>query len=84
MTPEHVITATGTTGANLTVFQSLIHAGDHVICLYPTYSQLLRIPKAVLYEVSHWKLDPNKNWELDLDELRQIIRPLTKLIILII
>ncbi|KIX06403.1 uncharacterized protein Z518_04379 [Rhinocladiella mackenziei CBS 650.93] len=80
--PEHVITAIGTTGANLTVFQSFLHPGDHVVCAYPIYSQLLEFPRVLKCEVSLWKLDPENQWKLDLEELRRLIRPSTKMIIL--
>lgn len=79
---KHVITATGTTGANQTVFQTLIRAGDHVVCQYPIYPQLRDLPKAFPCEVSLWKLDPENGWKGDLEQLRQLIRPNTKMIIL--
>ena len=79
--PEHVITGAGTTGVNCTAFLSLLQAGDHVICQYPTYPQLLALPKSMC-ELSHWKLDPGKGWAGDLEELRALIRPSTKMIIL--
>ncbi|OQV01251.1 hypothetical protein CLAIMM_06639 [Cladophialophora immunda] len=80
--PENVITATGTTGANLTVFQSLLQAGDHAICQYPTYPQLLGLPESFPCDLSYWRLDPDKGWQPSVDELRKLIQPSTKMIIL--
>lgn len=80
--PDHVITATGTTGANLTVFQSFLHSGDHVICLYPTYPQLLGLPRGFTCEVARWNQDPDNDWKLDMEELRKMVKPTTKMIIL--
>ncbi|KAJ9608864.1 hypothetical protein H2200_006635 [Cladophialophora chaetospira] len=80
--PEHVVTTTGTTGANLTVFLSLLQVGDHVISVYPTYPQLLGLPKRLGCELSHWKLDPANGWRPDVEELRKLIKPATKMIIL--
>lgn len=80
--PEHIMTAMGTTGANMTVLQSLLHPGDHVICSYPTYGQLSGGPQGIPCEVSPWRLDPNNQWKLDLEELRTLIRPSTKMLIL--
>lgn len=79
---EHVITATGATGANSTVFHSLVQAGDHVICSYPIYGQLLQFPKALGCEISLWRLDQNNGWALDIEELRKLFKPSTKLLIL--
>ncbi|OAP56376.1 hypothetical protein AYL99_09555 [Fonsecaea erecta] len=80
--PEHVITATGTTGANLTVLQSLLQAGDHAICQYPTYPQLLGLPESFPCDLSYWRLDPDNGWQPSIAELRKLINPSTKMIIL--
>jgi aspartate/methionine/tyrosine aminotransferase len=80
--PEHVVTTTGTTGANMTVLLSLVQVGDHVISVYPVYPQLLGLPKRLGCELSLWKLDPSKGWRADVEELRKLIKPSTKLIIL--
>ena len=80
--PEHVVTATGATGANLTVFHSILSANDHVICQYPTYPQLVGLPESFPCELSYWRLDPENGWSLDREELRRLIKPSTKMIIL--
>ena len=79
--PEHVVTTTATTGANLTVFHSLLQAGDHVICQYPTYPQLYGLPKSFQCELSYWRLDPKNGWRPDLEGLRKLIKPETKMLI---
>ncbi|KEF58094.1 uncharacterized protein A1O9_06017 [Exophiala aquamarina CBS 119918] len=79
--PENVITATGTTGANLIVLYSLLRPDDHVICAYPIYNQLLNLPQAQGCEVSLWRLKQDNDWSLDLKELESLIRPNTKLLI---
>lgn len=71
---DDVVIANATTGANLLVMQSLIQRGDHVICLYPVYGQLVQYPAAMGAEVSHWRLREEKNWELDIEELKSLIR----------
>jgi aspartate/methionine/tyrosine aminotransferase len=81
ITEENVITATGTTGANLNVLYSLLRADDHVICSYPIYNQLLNLPQAQGCEVSLWRLNKDDNWSLDIKELESLIRPNTKLLI---
>ncbi|KIV80850.1 hypothetical protein PV11_08326 [Exophiala sideris] len=80
--PEHIITAIGTTGANLTVFQALLSVGDHVICAYPTYGQLPGLPKGFPCKISRWELDANNGWRLDVEELRKLIRRDTKMLVL--
>ena len=72
-------------GAGLTVdlvLYTLVQPGDHVICHYPTYEQLYRVPESLGAEVSLWKTDPSKKWQLDIEELKEFLRPETRLIVL--
>lgn len=81
--PDSFLTAPGTTSANLIVFQSFLRPGDHVICTYPTYTQLSSLSKSIGCEVSPWRLDPNNEWRLDIAELRALIRPSTTKMIML-
>jgi aspartate/methionine/tyrosine aminotransferase len=80
--PEHIITATATTGSNLTALLSLLQPGDHVIIQYPTYPQLASLPKGIGCDISLWKLDPDKGWCFDIHLLTSLITPKTRMIIL--
>ena len=83
VTKEQVILAHGTTGANALVLQSLLRPGDHVISLYPSYPQLLSMPRAITgIEVSLWMLDLSRQAEADVQGLEDLIRPETKMIAL--
>lgn len=82
ITHGNVITATGTTGANLNVLYSLLHAEDHVICAYPIYTQLLSLPRAQGCEVSLWRLNKDDKWSLSIKDLEGLIKPNTKLLII--
>ncbi|HFI0166090.1 aminotransferase [Streptococcus suis] len=78
--PEQILQTNGATGANLLVLYSLIEPGDHVISLYPTYQQLYDIPKSLGAEVDLWQIEEEHGWLPDLEKLRQLIRPNTKMI----
>ncbi|HFH9947254.1 TPA: aminotransferase, partial [Streptococcus suis] len=80
VSPEQILQTNGATGANLLVLYSLIEPGDHVISLYPTYQQLYDIPKSLGAEVDLWQIEEEKGWLPDLEKLRQLIRPNTKMI----
>lgn len=82
MSKEDIIVTPGAIAANFLVFYSLISAGDHVICHYPTYQQLYQVPASLGAEVSLWKADPVKKWQLNVEELRGMIKPNTKMIVL--
>ncbi|HEL1806192.1 TPA: aminotransferase [Streptococcus suis] len=78
--PEQILQTNGATEANLLVLYSLIEPGDHVISLYPTYQQLYDIPKSLGAEVDLWQIEEENGWLPDLEKLRQLIRPNTKMI----
>lgn len=78
--PENILQTNGATGANMLVLYALVEAGDHVISLYPSYQQLYDIPRSLGAKVDFWQIREELNWLPDLDELRQLIKPSTKMI----
>lgn len=79
---DNVLVAAGAIQANFLALYTLIGHGDHVICHYPTYQQLYSVPASLGAEVSLWKSKEADGWRLDLEELKGMIRPNTKLIII--
>ncbi|KAK0636063.1 pyridoxal phosphate-dependent transferase [Bombardia bombarda] len=83
LTADNVIITPGSILANYLALAILAGPGDHVICQYPTFTQLWAIPKFQGVEVSLWKLKPGDNgWEASLDELKGLVRENTKAIII--
>ncbi|TWT10484.1 aminotransferase [Streptococcus sp. sy004] len=78
--PSQVLQTNGATGANHLALYALIEPEDHVISLYPTYQQLYDIPKSLGADVSFWHIREEQDWLPSLAELRQLIRPKTKMI----
>lgn len=79
---DNVLITAGAIQANFLLLYSLVGPGDHVICHYPTYQQLYSVPESLGAEVSLWKSKEKEGWKLDIDELKGLIRPNTKLIII--
>ncbi|OJJ97179.1 hypothetical protein ASPACDRAFT_46033 [Aspergillus aculeatus ATCC 16872] len=82
ITAEQVLVTTGAIHANFLALYTQVGPGDHVICHYPTYQQLYSVPESLGAEVSLWRSSAENGWALDLQELRGLIRPNTKVIIL--
>jgi aspartate/methionine/tyrosine aminotransferase len=80
--PDHILITPGAIQANFLALYSLVNPGDHVICQYPTYQQLYSVPKSFGAEVSLWRSDPARDWSLDLEALKSMIKSNTKLIII--
>lgn len=78
--PEHVITTHGAAGANHHVFYSITSPGDKIISIMPTYQQLYSIPEAYGAKVEMLHLTHENNYLPDMDELRKLATPDTKMI----
>ncbi|MBO9477273.1 aminotransferase [Shimia sp. R11_0] len=77
---ENVLTTHGTIGANSLVHQTLVARGDHVISVIPTYQQHYSIPESIGADIELLHLRPEQAFLPDLDKLRSMVRPDTKLI----
>ena len=78
--PEEIVTTHGAAGANHHVFYSLVEPGDRVISVMPSYQQLTSIPEAYRADVQILKLRRENGYLPDLEELRRLAVPGTKLI----
>lgn len=78
---ENILITPGAIHANFLLLYTLIHPGDHVVCHYPTYQQLYSVPESLGAEVSLWKTRREDDWKLDLEELKRLVKPNTKMII---
>ncbi|MEX3317047.1 aminotransferase [Sulfitobacter sp. PS-8MA] len=79
-TADNVLTTHGTIGANALVHQTLVSRGDHVIAVVPTYQQHYSIPASLEAEVELLHLRPEDGFLPDLEALRAMLRPETRLI----
>ncbi len=79
---ENVIVTHGTIGANMLVHKTLVSAGDRVIPVIPTYQQHYSIPASIGADIQHLKLREENGFLPDLDELRALALPGTRLIAL--
>lgn len=80
--PENVIVTHGTIGANMLVHRALVARGDRVVAVVPTYQQHYSIPDSIGAEVEKLRLREENGFLPDLDELRRMVTPDTKLIAL--
>ena len=77
---SNIMVTHGTIGANALIYQALVHAGDHVISVLPTYQQHYSIPESQGAKVSILPLREENQFLPDLDALRAMPTPDTKLI----
>jgi aspartate/methionine/tyrosine aminotransferase len=77
---DNILTTHGTIGANALVHQALVSRGDRVISVIPTYQQHYSIPEAIGADVVHLHLKAEHQFLPDLDALKIMATPGTKLI----
>ena len=77
---DEVVLTHGAAGANHHVFCSLISAGDRVVSIMPTYQQLYSIPEAIGADVAIMHLKQENDYLPDLNELKSLVTPETKMI----
>ena len=78
--PGEVVLTHGAAGANHHVFCSLISPGERVVSIMPTYQQLYSIPASIGADVAIMHLKQENSYLPDLDELKALVTPETKMI----
>ena len=77
---ENIVPTHGASGANHHVFYSLISPGNRVVSIMPTYQQLYSIPESYGADVQILHLSKENNYLPDLEKLRRLVTPKTKMI----
>lgn len=79
--PEHILVHTGAEEALFLFMHAALQAGDHVIVHAPCYQSLTEVARGIHCAVSPWRARAENQWALDVDELRALIRPNTRVIV---
>jgi aspartate/methionine/tyrosine aminotransferase len=77
---EHVLTFAGAEEAMFWALQELVGPGDHAVVTVPNYQSMESLTLATGAEVDGLLLRPEDGWALDLEALRQLLRPETRLV----
>ena len=80
--PDDVITTNGAIGANFLALFALVEPRDSVVCVRPTYQQLLSVPEALGAQVRLLSLREEDGYLPDVNELRGLVDDSTRLIVL--
>lgn len=80
-TLDHVLVTNGSSEANYLLMWRLIEPGDEVIFMMPNYMQMWGLVRGFGAALKPLWLRENLGWAPDLDELRKLVTPKTKLII---
>lgn len=78
---ENILLHTGAQEPIFNLLNSCLTKDDHVIVHFPCYQSLYAIPRAIGCETSLWHARFENGFRLDLAELKGLLRPNTKLVI---
>jgi aspartate/methionine/tyrosine aminotransferase len=80
--PDHIHVTNGGSEANFCATWSLLEPGDDVVMMAPNYMQTWGLARAFAGTVREWPLRERAGrWRPDTDELRALLTPRTKLLI---
>jgi aspartate/methionine/tyrosine aminotransferase len=80
--PDEILITTGAIEANFLLFNELLSPGDRVVIVNPAYQQLHSIAKAIGCDVALWTLRDDGGFRFDLDDLRALATPGTRMIVI--
>ncbi len=81
-TVENITVTHGTIAANMLIHKTLAGRGDRVVSIVPTYQQHYAIPSSIGADVHKLVLEEANAFLPDMDDLRRLVVPGTKLITL--
>ena len=79
---ENALITHGAIGANALLYQTLVEPGDHVISVAPAYQQHHSIPESLGAKVDVLRLREQNVFLPDLDELKAMTTPSTRMIVI--
>ena len=79
--PEEILVHAGAEEAIFLFMQAVLTQGDHVIVHAPCYQSLIEVAKGIGCDVSPWIAREENNWALDLNDIKKLLRPNTKVIV---
>lgn len=82
VTPEQVVPAEGTSGANFLAFAALLEPGDEVLVEQPTYEPLLAALSFLGARVRRFARRFEDGYRLDLDDLRRQMSDRVRLVVI--
>jgi aspartate/methionine/tyrosine aminotransferase len=80
--PQEVVTAGGTSGANFLALATLVEPGDVVLVEMPTYEPILAVLKFLGAEVRRFSRRHENGYHLDLRELRLLLADKVRVVVL--
>ena len=82
VSPECVVTADGTSMANMLAMAALIEPGEEVLVERPTYEPLLAVASFLGTEIKRFDRNPDEGFRIDVDRIAAALSERTRLVVL--
>jgi len=82
MQPQEILVHSGAEEAILLFMQAALKENDHIIVHTPHYQSLSEAAKGMGCVVTPWLAREENNWRLDVNELRRLMQPTTRAIVI--
>jgi len=80
--PDQVVVHSGAEEAIFLFMHAVMKPGDHVIVQAPCYQSLAEVARSLGARVAFWRSGPGDEWRFDPGDLRRLIRPDTRLLVI--
>ena len=77
---DDVVVTVGACMALFLVYSTLLKPGDHVVVMHTNYPANVEIPKSLGCDVQLYRLEFDKGFQMDVDQLISMLRPDTRLV----
>jgi aspartate/methionine/tyrosine aminotransferase len=78
---DQILVHTGAEEAIFLFMHAALEPGDHVIVHAPFYQSLAEVPSSLRCQVTRWRARSENGWAPDVDELAQLVRPTTRVLV---
>jgi aspartate/methionine/tyrosine aminotransferase len=81
LSPENILVHAGAEEAIYNFVNVAVESGDHVVVHSPYYQSLGTVARGIGAKLTEWKGDPNRQWELDMQFLRDKVTARTTVVV---
>jgi alanine-synthesizing transaminase len=83
VSPDRVLITTGSSEGIDLALNAMVNPGEEVLVPMPTYPMYTAVLAKIGAEPRYYRTDPNRDWLPDLDHLRSLVTPRTRVLVVI-
>lgn len=80
--PNEVVVFNGASEGIVAFMSTALLPGDHMIVQFPEYRLFYELARSIGYDITFWSMNEELGWNPDLDELKGLVRPTTRALVI--